>query len=210
MKGQIEIDRSSFDALNKNFDDIKKKIPLASYHALVAFLFNAKSLAQNRLKANKHIVTSRLRNSIYVKSHAKRQDNKQYSDRKGRTYSADLETVALKDQEAAIGTNVEYAAAIERGAPAHIIRAKNGKALSWLPEAAGEAWFTGKTKSTLRKYYKDRSGGNTLRRMRIFAKQVLHPGYPGDSFLWWGVQNADDKEFVKEYNRQVKNIKLRR
>ena len=183
MKGQIEIDRSSFDALNKNLDDIKKKIPLATYEALVAFLFNAKSLAQNRLKDHKHIVTSRLRNSIYVKSRAKRQDNKQYNDSNGRSYSAELETVALKDQEAAIGTNVEYAAAIERGARPHTIYPVKAKFLSWINKVTGG---------------------------RVFARRVNHPGFGGDSFLWWGVQNADDKEFVKEYNRQVNNIRLRR
>lgn len=183
MSAQIEIDRSSFDALNKNLDDIKKKIPLASYQAMVAFLFNAKSLAQNRLKDHKHIVTSRLRNSIYVKSNSKLQDSKQYSDDNGKSYSAELETVALKDKEAAIGTNVEYAAAIERGAAPHTIYPRNGRALSWINKSTGE---------------------------RIFIGKVNHPGYAGDSFLWWAVQNADDKEFVKEYNRQVNDIKLRR
>lgn len=183
MSARIEIDSRSFDNLNKNFDEVKKKIPEFTYRSLVAFLFNAKSLAQNRLKDHKHIVTSRLRNSIYVKSHAKRQDNKQYNDSNGRSYSAELETVALKDQEAAIGTNVEYAAAIERGARPHTIYPVKAKFLSWINKTTGG---------------------------RVFARRVNHPGFGGDSYLWWAVQNADDKEFVKEYNRQVNNIKLRR
>lgn len=183
MKGQIEIDSRSFDALNKNFDEVKKKIPEFTYRSLVAFLFNAKSLAQNRLKDHKHIITSRLRNSIYVKSNSKLQDNKQYTDSNGKSYSAELETVSLKDKEAAIGTNVEYAAAIERGAAPHTIYPRNGRALSWINKSTGE---------------------------RIFIGKVNHPGYAGDSFLWWGVQNADNKVFVKEYNKQVNDLNLKK
>lgn len=146
MSGQISIDAKSLRSLHANFSDVAKKIPDASYQALVTFLFNAKALAQNRILDKQHVVTSRLRNSIYVKSHAKRQDQKQYSDKLSRTWNAELNDANIGPKEAAVGTNVEYAQNIERI----------------------------------------------------------------DSFLWWGIQNADDKEFVKEYNKQVNAIKYNR
>lgn len=182
MSARIEIDRRSLGALEHNLKEIQSKIPAAAYSGMVAFLFNAKSLAQNRLKDRKHIVTSRLRNSIYVKNHSKRQDSTQYSDNAGQSYSAELTTVTIQEKEAAIGTNVEYAASIERGAVAHVIVPKNKEWLHFMTKA-----------------------GNWVK-----TKLVNHPGYAGDSYLWWGVQNADDKEFVKAYNREVNNIKLKK
>lgn len=146
MSAKLEIDSGSRNKLFSNLDQVAKKIPAATYEAIVVFLFNAKSLAQNRIKEKKHIVTSRLRNSIYVKSNAKLQDQRTYSDNEGNTFNGDLSTVTLKEQEAAVGTNVEYAEKIERL----------------------------------------------------------------DSFLYWGVQNADDKEFVKAYNKEVNKIPLKK
>ncbi len=175
----VEFSYQEKQKLDRTFEVIKKEIPAATYGALVAFLFNVKSLAQNRLKDRRHIVTSRLRNSIYVQSTAKRQDNKTYSDNEGKTYSAILD-VPLKKHEAAVGTNVEYALSVELGSAPHTIVPVKAKVLSWVNKLTGD---------------------------RIFAKRVNHPGTQGDSYLWWAFQRADDKEFVKEYNRQVNNIK---
>jgi hypothetical protein len=202
----VEFSYQEKQKLDRTFEVIKKEIPAATYEALVAFLFNVKSLAQNRLKDRKHIVTSRLRNSIYVQSTAKRQDNKTYSDKRGNSFNGEI-NVPLKKHEAAVGTNVEYALSVERGSAPHMIRPTKAKVLSWMPKAAGEAWFTGKTRSTLRKFYSDGKGGFKLKKERIFAAFVNHPGTQGDSYLWWAFQRADDKEFVKEYNRQVNMIK---
>jgi len=175
----VEFSYRDKQKLDRNFEVIKKEIPAATYEAMVVFLFGVKALAQNRLKDRKHIVTSRLRNSIYVHSTAKLQDNKTYSDTKGGTFSATLD-VPLKKHEAAIGTNVEYAVSIERGSAPHTIVPVQAKVLSWVNKLTGD---------------------------RIFAKRVNHPGSQGDSFLWWAFQRADDKEFVKAYNKEVNMVK---
>jgi len=47
----------------------------------------------------------------------------------GKSYNADLRTVNLKEGEGAVGTNVEYAAAVELGSRPHTIVAKNFKSL---------------------------------------------------------------------------------
>lgn len=180
MSARLEIDERSMRVLGNRLDDIKKDIPAAAYESMVAYLFSVKSLAQNRLKDRRHIITSRLRNSLHVMSNAKRQDSKTYSGNDGKTYSAELKSVSLKDKEAAVGTNVEYAASIELGSKPHVILPVVKKVLSWIDKITGE---------------------------RVFARRVNHPGTKGDSFLYWAFQNASDKEFVKEYNRQVNTMK---
>jgi len=65
-----------------------------------------------------------------------------------------------------VGTNVEYAAAIEFGSRPHVIEAKNKKVLS-----------NGK---------------------KFFGKRVNHPGWSGDSFLYWAMKNVDVEKSVAE------------
>jgi hypothetical protein len=137
----IEIGQNEQRKLFSKLDQVKINIPNMVYDGLVKFLFTAKMNAQNKIKADRHIVTSRLRNSIFVKSHSKFKDNVNYSDNEGGRFNADLD-VDLKPHEAAFGTNVDYAEKIERL----------------------------------------------------------------DSFIWWGFKNADNREFSKEYNRQINKV----
>jgi hypothetical protein len=140
-KVSIEIGQNEQRALFSKLDQAKINIPNMVYDGLVKFLFTAKMNAQNKIKADRHIVTSRLRNSIYVKSKSKFQDKVEYNDNEGNRFDADIE-VDLDKHEAAFGTNVDYAEKIERL----------------------------------------------------------------DSFIWWGFRNADNKEFSKEYNRQINKV----
>lgn len=97
--------------LNKQMDIIKAQYPEKAMDMVVKLLYDIKLLAQQKLKVDGHIVTSRLRNSIFVKS--KRQgDTSSYSDKEGRLFSRDLD-VQLSDMEGAVGTDVDYAAKIE-------------------------------------------------------------------------------------------------
>jgi hypothetical protein len=116
VSAQIDIVTKSQTDLFSNIDKVRVEIPNACYAGLVRFLFRAKSLAQNKLRADKHIVTSRLRNSIFVKTtdKSKIKDQTNYRDNEGRSFNADLQTVRLDDNEAAFGTNVDYAEKIER------------------------------------------------------------------------------------------------
>lgn len=181
------------------------------------FLFRVKALAQLRLTEKGHIVTSRLKNSIYVQMPKQSQANKigremgvQNSKRyryKGGSDSSVLTSVNLGINEGAVGTNVEYAGVIERGGPAHVITPKNKKVLSWIPKSIGQAWFSTKTRSSLKNIYLDSSGKNTLKNERVFASKVNHPGFSGDSFLYWASRNS--QKDIGDYFREIasKNIK---
>ena len=83
----------------------------AAEKGMVKFANSVKNLAQLKIKADKHIVTSRLRNSIAVQS-SSGVDESSYSDNEGDTYQKSL-NVQLNDNEFAVGSNVDYAAKIE-------------------------------------------------------------------------------------------------
>lgn len=200
---QIDIDKSAFDNIQKQFNSLKIGGTASAYRALMKVAFKIKSEAQLRLTGRGHIITSRLKNSIFVKSKKmndviKKGNSLTYTDTKGNSYKSDLSTVMLNEFEFAIGSNVEYAQDIELGARSHEITAKSGGILSWMPKASGKAWFTGKNKSTLKSYYKDKDGANTLKNQRVFAKKVNHPGFKGDSFLYWAMKNVNVLQSVSK------------
>lgn len=197
----IEMDNSAMRNIQKNLDSLKTGGAESAYRALMKVAFKIKAEAQLRLTGRGHIVTSRLKNSIFVKSKKmtdviKRGNSLTYTDTKGNSYKSDMTTFTLNDFEFAIGSNVEYAQDIEFGSRAHEIMAKSGGVLSWMPKAIGKAWFAGKNKSTLKSYYKDKAGANTLTNQRVFAKSVRHPGFKGDSFLYWAMKNANVMQSV--------------
>ena len=205
----LEFQKQSYLNLNKQMEKLSKIAPEKAFKMLVQLLFDIKFLAQQKLKSDRHIDTSRLRNSIYVKTlgqkFAKKSNNSETYTVKGKSYSSDF-NIALTDKEGAVGTNVEYADAIEFGYPPHIIEAKDGGVLSWLPKTEGKVQFTNaNNKTTTRKYYKDRSGQFTLKRDRIFAKRVRHPGFAGDSFLYWALKNVDVDKRAREISKELLN-----
>lgn len=110
----LELNLQSKKNADIQFDKLKKLGLEEMKKGLVKILFDIKALAQLKLKADEHIVTSRLRNSIYVKvpEWAKNKDNAKYSDITGKNYNADFE-VDLAKNEGAVGTNVDYAEKIE-------------------------------------------------------------------------------------------------
>lgn len=159
---QIGIDPRTMKHLSDQFDLVKNGAGDSMYLALIKVAFKIKSEAQLRLTGRGHIITSRLKNSIFVKGqkHVNGPDNGlTYTDTKGKSYKSDLSTVRLAANELAIGTNVEYGPAIEFGSRPHVIEAKNRKVLS-----------NGK-------YF--------------FSRRVNHPGWAGDSFLYWAMKNVD-------------------
>jgi hypothetical protein len=111
----LQIGQNEQRKLFDNLDMVKISIPQICYNSIVAYLFNAKMNAMNKIKADRHIVTSRLRNSIYVLSHSKDlKDKDNYEDDLGNVFRGVLDNVNIEHQEAAFGTNVEYAEKIER------------------------------------------------------------------------------------------------
>lgn len=166
---QLNIDPRTLKHLSDQMDILQNNMGKSFYEALIKVAFKIKSEAQLRLTGRGHIKTSRLKNSLFVKASKplSRPDNPlTYSDNNGHSYKSDLSTVQLKENELAVGTNVEYAAAVELGSRPHIIEAKNKKVLS-----------DGK---------------------RIFGKRVNHPGYSGDSFLYWAMKNVNIEKSVGE------------
>lgn len=181
---QITIDKSAMDNIQKQFNSLKTGGGASAYRALMKVAFKIKSEAQLRLTGRGHIITSRLKNSIFVKSKKMNDvinasNSLSYSDGKGKSYKSDLSTVSLNDNEFAVGTNVEYAPAIELGARPHIIEAKNRKVLS-----------DGK---------------------KFFGRRVNHPGYSGDSFLYWAMKNVNVMQSVaKDMQEDMKTGKFAR
>lgn len=170
MAGSIKlnIDKKTFDHVQKQIELAGEGGKASAYRALIKVLFRIQADARLRLTGRGHIITNRLRSSIFVKTQTPTitKDNQlTYSDNTGKSYSSDLSTVSVKEFEGAVGTNVEYAPAIELGANPHVIEAKNAKVLS-----------DGK---------------------RIFGRRVNHPGFKGDSFLYWALKNVNILSSVK-------------
>jgi len=111
MGASITLDKASLDHLNKQFEVLRQAGPRSVYSAIMKVAGKIVSDAKLRLKGRGHVVTSRLRNSLFIKTAMKPTDN--YSDNDGKSFTAELATVTLSKNEVAIGTNVEYAQKIE-------------------------------------------------------------------------------------------------
>ncbi len=83
---------------------------------------------KNKLRADGHIITARLRSSIHAETVNGQKFT--YSDKDGINYDGSLGEKLLP-MEAVAGTNVEYAGDIEFGTGPHLIRPKNAKALKF-------------------------------------------------------------------------------
>jgi HK97 gp10 family phage protein len=82
--------------------------------------------------------------------------------------------VTKSEKSTTIGTPVDYAIYVEKGTPAHIIRPKNKKMLSWVPQSG----------------------------QRIFARVVHHPGTKAQPFLTPAAEDNINK--INEIARRVK------
>lgn len=175
MSIELNIDARSFDNFQRQMDILKVEGEKSFYRALCKVAMKIQSSAKLRLKGQGHVKTSRLINSIYLQGSDQgkvdeiaRNNPATYS-ADGKTYNAKMTTLGLTDKEVAVGTNVEYAGAMEMGAKAHYIRPKNKKALAFM------------------------LGG-----IKVIRKAVWHPGYKGDSYLQWAIQNVDIKQSLAE------------
>jgi hypothetical protein len=116
MAVEMTIDPVSFKKLNKRFKLMSKHYPEETYRAIVKILFDMKLIAQRKIKADRHIVTARLRNSLFVKT-VKQKFANRATNKKGYTFTGgsgdrDL-NVNLRKFDGAFGTNVGYAGKIE-------------------------------------------------------------------------------------------------
>lgn len=107
----ITLDQASLDRLNQQMDVLRDGGTKAVSWSIRKIGDKIKNEASLRLRGQKHIVTSRLRNSLFVKTTTKPDFN--FSDNKGNNFVSDLKSVSLDTGDIAIGTNVEYAEKIE-------------------------------------------------------------------------------------------------
>ena len=127
MSVQINVDRKSLKRVQQSIDGLGE---VDWFEGVIVSLVKIKSLAQLRLNDKRHVITSRLENSIYVKTNnqteadkiASREgveNNMRYSwntvgNKKGGSGDRDLTSVQLSKEEGAVGTNVVYGGKIER------------------------------------------------------------------------------------------------
>lgn len=116
---EISMDRQSVDNFNKQIEYLRSDGKRSLFSAIVKVGQRIRTTAMLRLQAQNHVVTSRLKNSIFVKAkkqneiNAAVQQSDQYSDNIGNVYDADLKSVTLFEDEIAVGSNVEYSTKIE-------------------------------------------------------------------------------------------------
>jgi len=118
MSASMEVTNKSVTDTLAALQNVRVLFPKEAYRAVIQIAFKVKKIAQEKIKSDGHIVTSRLRNSIFVDSKDKRQTSNAnnriaYSDNKGNTFSAGL-SVPIYENEVAVGTNVVYAEKIEK------------------------------------------------------------------------------------------------
>jgi len=155
----IELTKQSQANFDSQMRKLERRMDMSVDKGLIKFMQNVKNRAQSRLKARGHNDTTRLVNSISVQD-KRGSDNERLN-------------VTLQDHEFAVGTNVEYAAAVELGSRPHIIRAKNAKTLG-TPDTG------------------------------YFGKEVHHPGYGGDSYLYWAARTASIDDTVQAIKKELK------
>lgn len=111
MSISLTLDRASMDHLDRQFALLAQAGPRSCYSALHKIAKKITSESQMRIMGRQHVVTARLKNSIFTKT--RQQPNFAYRDKLGNSFVSELQSVTLARMEVAIGTNVEYAAEIE-------------------------------------------------------------------------------------------------
>ena len=111
MKTGIEILNEK--EFKQSLRSLLNKAPEKAYDAILETAIEARSAAQEHIRAFDHIVTSRLINSLYIKSKKSVPNNSATYGWDGGSGNRDFGAV-LQENEAAIGTNVIYADKIRK------------------------------------------------------------------------------------------------
>jgi hypothetical protein len=115
MSATLTLDQGSKDHLNKQFRLLREAAPRSVYSAIMKVAYKIAADASQRIKGQQHVVTGRLRSSIFVKTKTKA--SQAYSDDFNKSFVSELPSIAIGLDEVAIGTNVEYAQKIESKYP---------------------------------------------------------------------------------------------
>jgi len=120
MKGgpTIGFDKASKAKFEKKVNYYRILYPEQTFKAIVKIMFDIRLLAQRRLKDKSHIITNRLRSSIFVKTLKQKFANEStnstdYTDNTGKSFSRDFDA-KLSEHEGIVGTNVHYGKYVEK------------------------------------------------------------------------------------------------
>lgn len=180
MIQKVEVE--GIDQLIRDFRHFGKEADKAIKRGVDRTALRIESVAKEKLASDGHRKTRRLFQSIHTETTnpqapgMKSNLNYQY-EYEGNSSSGSLKE-KIRDDESIVGTNVHYAPDIEFGTRAHIIIAKNKKALHF------------------------KIGGKD-----IFVKSVNHPGTKASSFLGYAAVQQDKKlrdRIIEELNKLIK------
>jgi hypothetical protein len=170
MSAQLEISKDDMDNLNRKFDLLKKEGGAALRKSAIGMMYRILTTAKIKINENRTIKTSRLKNSLHLEGGSEFKDNRIVN-----SGDLKLKTVTLAGNELAVGTNVEYAAAIELGSRPHVIEAKNKKVLA--KQTGDNSWI-------------------------FFGKRVMHPGFKGKSFLYAALKEVDPEKTTAQLMKE--------
>jgi len=171
MSVEISIDKASMNKVLETLSELPKKEQKEVERINGKYGIKAQTIAKQKLRADEHIVVSRLRNSVHWFTKNKNK-NFRYADSEGNSFNGRLK-VKAKTNELILGTNVLYAEDIEKGRPARTIKPKTAKALAFYPKNS---------------------------RKLVFAKQVKQKALSGDSFIGYAI-NKILPSWLKEFKR---------
>ena len=171
----LELDKASQQQYNRSLRDYGKKAEKAIKDGIVKTCMSIETIAKQRLSgmmgSAKHIITNRLRASVHMEV----KGMNSFRAVKDSKVSDGSLNVSIGNMEGVIGTNVDYAEAIENGFAPHEIKPRHAKVLVF------------------------KKGGKM-----IFTKKVNHPGFKGESYLRFAAEKEQTifpDRIVEELNK---------
>lgn len=177
MKVSVTLDERSYQDTLKALERFGKDSQKAIKGAVDATALAVETDAKNKLKEDRHIITSRLRSSIHAET--KQQQRFSYTDDKGNVYDGSLNE-RFEDMEAIAGTNVTYAPHIEFGTAPHVIVPKNKKFLAF--KINGETVFAkrvnhpGTKGDSFMRYAAEKQRPNLQKRVAEALNKLINQG----------------------------------
>lgn len=161
MSIQLEIENEGLLNVQKQLSILKAGAVRSAYSALSKVAFKIQSEAKNRLKGRNHVKSTRLRNSIHVQG-----EGTNIGDNK-ETYS---------DKNGKTYSSVLATVQLNKG---EFAVGSNVEYASSIELGSAPHIIEAKNKKAL------------ASKTTLFGKRVFHPGYRGDSFLYWAYKNVD-------------------
>jgi len=176
----IELTQQSKKNIDLQMAKLKKLAPDVARKGMFKLLFDIKALAQNKLKSDRHIESNRLRSSMYVQATSA---NSKYTNRPNNSETYQDETGK------SYSSRLDVDLTDNDGAVGTNV--EYGPAIEF-----GYGAHVIKVKNA-------KSLGN--KKVGFFGKQVQHPGFKGDSFLYWALKNVDLNKRWRDVSAELLN-----